>query len=213
MKSILPWLVAAVMLAATVFFFSANRKLSADVATLREESAKVEPLRAEVERLKSSGAPAQAEEIAKLRRDNQDLLRLRNEVRQLRDGNKQLAQQVEQSHAQAQAAQAHLQVLSTNLLAVQTAAQQASAARLVTPPATAQDAVAACINNLRQIDGAMQQWALENKKTASDVPTAKDIAPYLKDGIPKCPAGGTYTPHTVAEEPTCSIPGHAFPAK
>ena len=28
----------------------------------------------------------------------------------------------------------------------------------------------ACINNLRQIDGAKEQWALENKKTQADTP-------------------------------------------
>ena len=28
----------------------------------------------------------------------------------------------------------------------------------------------ACLNNLRQIDGAKQQWALENGKHSADVP-------------------------------------------
>jgi hypothetical protein len=37
----------------------------------------------------------------------------------------------------------------------------------------------ACLNNLRQIDGAKQQWALENQRQPGDVPTYSDIAPYL----------------------------------
>jgi len=67
----------------------------------------------------------------------------------------------------------------------------------------------ACINNLRQIDGAKQQWALENSKKADDVPTADDLKPFFKSGVfPTCPAGGTYTIGAVSNSPTCSIPGH-----
>ncbi len=40
----------------------------------------------------------------------------------------------------------------------------------------------ACINNLRQIDGAKQQWALENGKQAADVPAWTDVQPYLGRG-------------------------------
>jgi len=65
----------------------------------------------------------------------------------------------------------------------------------------------ACINNLRQIDGAKLQWALENKKQETDTPRAQDLAPYLGAQL-KCPAGGVYTFHTVGEKPTCSIPTH-----
>ena len=37
----------------------------------------------------------------------------------------------------------------------------------------------ACINNLRQIDGAKAQWALENKKVDGDTPVDADLTPYL----------------------------------
>jgi 4-amino-4-deoxy-L-arabinose transferase-like glycosyltransferase len=36
--------------------------------------------------------------------------------------------------------------------------------------------LAPCINTLRQIDGAKQQWALENHKTTNDVPLWPEIA-------------------------------------
>jgi prepilin-type N-terminal cleavage/methylation domain-containing protein len=73
----------------------------------------------------------------------------------------------------------------------------------------------ACINNLRQIDGAAQQWALENKKT-SDTPYAlTDILPYIRldrGTLPGCPANGTYSPGAaVSNSPTCTIPGHTLP--
>ena len=37
----------------------------------------------------------------------------------------------------------------------------------------------ACINNLRQIDSAKQQWALENGKSAGDTPADADISTYI----------------------------------
>ena len=69
----------------------------------------------------------------------------------------------------------------------------------------------ACINNLRQIEAAKQQWALEKNKTANDVPTEDDIKPYLMNSqMPVCPQGGTYTIGAVGDKPTCSIPGHVL---
>src|SRR4026209_1751077 len=48
----------------------------------------------------------------------------------------------------------------------------------------------ACINNLRQIDGAIQQWALEYKKDPAATVDEADVTPYLKNAV-ICPAGGT----------------------
>ena len=73
----------------------------------------------------------------------------------------------------------------------------------------------ACINNLRQIDAAKMQWALENGKANGTPVTEADITPYLGPGpngtVPKCPAGGKYTIGKVGEVPTCSIPDHVLP--
>ena len=68
----------------------------------------------------------------------------------------------------------------------------------------------ACISNLRQIDGAKQQWALDNKKQTTDTPTVRELDAYFRTSFNalKCPAGGVYTINTVGEKPTCSIPHH-----
>jgi competence protein ComGC len=67
----------------------------------------------------------------------------------------------------------------------------------------------ACVNNLREIDTAKQQWALEHKKEPKDIPAESDLVPYLKTSHrPQCPAGGTYNLNSVAEPPTCSNPNH-----
>jgi prepilin-type N-terminal cleavage/methylation domain-containing protein len=64
----------------------------------------------------------------------------------------------------------------------------------------------ACINNLRQIDGAIQQWGLENQKQSSDTVTTANITPYLKSNLmPVEPAGGSYTITTVGTTPSCSL--------
>ena len=74
-----------------------------------------------------------------------------------------------------------------------------------------------CINILRQLDGAKQQWALENHKTTNDIPTLDDIKPYIKlnslGEIPRCPEGGIYIPGRVGESPRCSVGGeqHTLP--
>ena len=65
----------------------------------------------------------------------------------------------------------------------------------------------ACINNLRQIDGAIQQWALENNKITSATVAFTDISGYLKNSV-ICPSGGTtfansYTVKDVSTKPVC----------
>jgi prepilin-type N-terminal cleavage/methylation domain-containing protein len=82
--------------------------------------------------------------------------------------------------------------------------------------------VNACINNLRQIDSAKQQWALENKQDPAAEPDRTDIAPYmgrstggaLSDVDFTCPAAGTYIAiGNVATPPECSkkADGHVLP--
>ena len=68
----------------------------------------------------------------------------------------------------------------------------------------------ACINNLRQIDGAKEQWALENHIESGKPSIDKEIDAYLKGGRPKCPQGGTYTYGKVDEPPRCSIKDHTL---
>jgi rRNA maturation protein Nop10 len=65
-----------------------------------------------------------------------------------------------------------------------------------------------CLCNLLQLDAAKMEWALKEQKNSSATPTEKDLAPYLKDGFPKCPEGGVYTLGTVGDSPTCSVAGH-----
>jgi hypothetical protein len=73
-----------------------------------------------------------------------------------------------------------------------------------------------CVNNLQLIQGAKQQWALENNKTANDVPTEQDLDKYLPKNLKgfhslQCPKSGIYTINKIGEAPTCSVPEHHLP--
>ena len=68
----------------------------------------------------------------------------------------------------------------------------------------------ACINNLRQIDGAKQQWALETKQQSTVTPGYTDISVYLKNAV-SCPSagtdttfGGSYSIGPVSVQPQCT---------
>ncbi len=67
-----------------------------------------------------------------------------------------------------------------------------------------------CINNLRMIDSALEQWALENRKNNGEIPKEEDIACYLQGGIPSCPLGGKYAVPAVGSQPSCRISGHVL---
>jgi len=70
----------------------------------------------------------------------------------------------------------------------------------------------ACVNNLRQIDGAKEQWALENRMSqGATITTQADVDAYIKGGrTPLCPAQGTYTYAVVGTAPTCSVTSHTL---
>jgi septal ring factor EnvC (AmiA/AmiB activator) len=201
MKTIIPWLCAAACAVAAFFFYSSSHKQAAELTTLRARSQEVEQLRADVEQLKTTGNESQQKEITRLRKDTADVLKLRAEVTQLRNDKKQLTQKITTLQAAPQATPDVQQLQAEN--------QQL---RGTIEQADQRAALNKCINNLRQMDGAKQQWALENKMTDAAIPTADNIAPYLKGGVvPQCPAGGVYTLGAVNTDPTCSIPGHALP--
>ena len=71
----------------------------------------------------------------------------------------------------------------------------------------------ACINNMRQITAAVNEWALETGQVTGTALSSwqTDLSPYIllnsNQSIPPCPAGGTYTVNGVGNIPqvTCSL--------
>jgi prepilin-type N-terminal cleavage/methylation domain-containing protein len=67
-----------------------------------------------------------------------------------------------------------------------------------------------CLANLKQIESAKEQWAMETKQASTATPLQTDlVTAYLKT-MPTCPSGGTYTIQTLATRPTCSISTHVL---
>ena|ERR1700734_3812783 len=80
----------------------------------------------------------------------------------------------------------------------------------------------ACINNLRQIDAAVNEWAMENgKPSGTSIGSVATVSSYIKlnasNSIPQCPASGTYSVGNVGDVPqvSCSLstatPAHVLP--
>ncbi|MBS1716428.1 MAG: prepilin-type N-terminal cleavage/methylation domain-containing protein [Armatimonadetes bacterium] len=72
-----------------------------------------------------------------------------------------------------------------------------------------------CIANLKQIDSAKEQWAMDNKKDQGAAVAWTDLIPaggggYIKSQ-PSCPSGGTYAINVVGTNPTCTTANHVLP--
>ncbi len=65
----------------------------------------------------------------------------------------------------------------------------------------------ACINNLRQMEAAKEQWALETKQAQGAAADTTLCTAYLKT-TPICPAGGTYAWLSIGTNATCTITNH-----
>lgn len=78
-----------------------------------------------------------------------------------------------------------------------------------------------CIANLKQIQTAKEQWAMDFKKADSADPgtdlavfttddSANEKGKYLK-AVPSCPSSGSYTIGIVSVDPTCDYDGTTAP--
>ena len=72
----------------------------------------------------------------------------------------------------------------------------------------------ACLANLMQIQGAKENWALEERRRPQDIPSVTNLCGptgYIARP-PVCLSGGIYTYGRVDQKPTCSYPypGHSL---
>ena len=166
---------------------------------LKRQADQVAPLQDELQRARQATAAGNA---AIQQEQTRELARLRNEVAQLRGKTNDLAK-------------AQQQIQSLNQRVASEAEARRGAVAEAQAAASRRNAASACINNLRLIDSAKQQWALEQRKQATDTPTMDDLRPYLGRGpngeMPVCPDNGVYVIGAVKEKPTCSVPGHVLP--
>jgi hypothetical protein len=201
-KVILPWVLVLGLGISVFALYSSNQKQAAEMAQIRQQSE--EALKAQAPADAKASPPATEEELAQFRKDHEDVLRLRNEVRQLRDEKQQIARQAQA--AQNIAANAQQQEQMQKLTA------ENQQLKIQTQVIQQRDQMANCINNLRQLEGAKQQFALEHQKPAGSLVSTDDLAPYLANkAMPACPAGGVYTLNPIGLNPICNIAGHVLP--
>ena len=197
------WACLVLVVVTEVALFRAIRQKDAMQTALLDAQGQMRQMQDELTELRNSNAGLQAAEIARLRKQNQLLT---NQVAQWRMA-------LDESTAESRSNALHLATARTALRL-----QQDHLAQLQDEGQQILDASVSiisrknCINNMRLIDDAKQQWAVEHSQPATAVPTVKDLLPYLKDGVfPECPDGGTYSLNAVNEVPTCSIAGHTLP--
>ncbi len=207
MKTILPWLLVVAFGAAAASFYISGSAKDRQLDSMHAQIQEMDAVRTKADELQKQ-VTEQTEQIASMQKDNAELLKLRGQVRQMTDENAKLQKQVATAQTQAERSQAEVQQVQARVAenAKAMAEQQVLQARQNAGAANA------CINNLRLIDGAKQQWALEKNKTADDIPQPQDLLPYLGRNaqFPQCPGGGRYTLNAVSKAPTCSMPGHAL---
>jgi len=200
MKTILPWILVVALGAGVAALYFSNSTKDAELAKAREQAQQVETLRTQLDEVQKQVA-SQTEQVASLKKDNEELLRLRNQVRQIADEKAQLTKQMQAAQSAQNGAQQQLQNLQSANQQLRRSFQQEQQ--------VAQRNV--CINNLRLLDSAKQTWALQNNKQANAVPNLQDITGYLPNHqMVICPAEGQYSLNAVNTAPTCSIPGHAL---
>jgi hypothetical protein len=197
------WLCLALMLVAEIFLFAALRQKDAALNAKHATEVQMWQVQEELSALKSSNAGLQAAEILRLRKQNEifsnQLAEARAMIARLDTDLKKTGQSLATARTALQLQQDHLQQLQTEN-------------QIVTDAGITIIHRNTCINNLRELDAAKQQWALEKNKTVDAVPRPKELLPYLKDGVfPVCPAGGSYALHSVDEIPSCTIQGHVLP--
>jgi len=207
------WLCVVALLVTELFLFSANRQKDAARVQLRETKTELDQLHSQLDQLKNSSVVTLSADNSRLRAENQGLTqkfaRLQEESRKLQQQVQKLNQQLETAHSTAQQQQQQLQQMQEENQQTDQGNTTGTSADSNSPTSTQ---ATACINNLREIELAKQQWALDNNRSAAAMPTVQDLVPYFPDGvIPVCPSGGIYTLNAVGTAPTCSIPGHVLP--
>ena len=61
-----------------------------------------------------------------------------------------------------------------------------------------------CVNNLRLIESAVEQWGMATGAEQGAAPAAGVVDEYIRGGaLPECPEGGAYDPGTLGGSPEC----------
>jgi len=71
-----------------------------------------------------------------------------------------------------------------------------------------------CILNLKQLESAINRYAIDNNLGSDDIITMSNLIPNYIRSTPICPAGGTYNVTegiNAGSRPTCTVDKHVLP--
>src|SRR5262245_16496427 len=105
---VLPWICVLGLTAGMAAVFVSSRAKETELTKLREDVAQAQATRDELDQLKAQ-SKSQQDEIATLRTERQELLRLRNEINKFRDEKAQLEKKLQSAQTDVQRAQAGAQ--------------------------------------------------------------------------------------------------------
>jgi septal ring factor EnvC (AmiA/AmiB activator) len=193
------WVCVAVLIISEIMLFRANHARDDALADVHDARQQLQQAQSDLAAYTNSSSGQQAALVNYLKTQNASLTAqvasLTKTVNKLQTESQQTAQHLTTARDALALQQEHLQQLQ---------AQQQQAAEIANANA--------CLSNLRMIEAAKDQWALEKQKSATDVPTVQDLLPYLPNqALPVCPDGGTYSLNAAGEHPSCSVPGHVLP--
>jgi hypothetical protein len=158
------------------------------LAALQREKMESDEVRSENAAVQ--GLRVDAAELIRLRGENTDLPKLRNQVRQLRGAiqgqdsqESEMLRQLRSENEELQRQQRDLQGLPNR---------------------------ATCIKNLELIGAAKKEWAQQNGLQIGEVVTMDVLAPFFPNGFPTCPDGGHYSVNRAGAPPMCSVAGHSI---
>lgn len=209
-KSVLPWIFVLASATAAFSFWNANQKAQAELTQLRADHAELSKLREQAEEM--TRLASLEPEVERLRKETAEVHKLRNEVRQLKEEGKQLNAQIQDLQTRQTGSADNLAAELQQLRAENELLKTSGTPKADTVPIeqTLEEYKNVCIANLRQLDGATEQWALENKKTSGDIPEYEALLTYLASP-PACPQGGSYTIAGVGKKPSCNMTNHQLP--
>lgn len=166
MKTVLPWLLAIAALAGAYFFFSAGQKKSFELASLRAVVAEGEQVRDENDGLKK--LKVLANEITRLKKENEGISKLQEEIQQLREDKQGLANQIQTAQESVETARAKIISIGSNdSRPVQSAP--------VVEPASLEE-----VNSMKQVGLALLMFANDHSDTfpTNFVPTKEYLGAF-----------------------------------
>ena len=160
------WVCVAVLIVSEIMLFRANHARDAALADAHDAQQQLQQVQSDLDAMKNSNTGQQASLITFLKTQNATLTAkvaaLQKNLDQLQAESQQTAQHLTTARDALQMQQEHLQQLQ---LQQQQAAEAANAN--------------ACINNLRMIESAKDQWALEKQRKARTTSHSSFLFPCL----------------------------------